>query len=96
MNKSKIKIEMLQAYKKIINIELFNKIVSFIIETTNINCNNFIQKLKQKNIWFEKTENSNIQEEYGFKYFGELLERYEQRIGTDIKDIRAISLALSY
>ena len=96
MNKSKIKIKMLQAYKKIINIELFNKIVSFIIETTNDDCNDFIYKLKLKNIWFERILNNNIQEEYGFKYFGELLERYEQRIGTDIKDIRAISLALGY
>ena len=96
MNKSKINIEMLQAYKNIINIELFNQIISFIIETANVDCNNFINKLRLKNIWFKRIENNNIQEEYGFKYFGELLERYEQRIGTNIKDIRAISLALAY
>ena len=96
MNKSKINIEMMQAYKNIINIELFNMLVSFIIETTKIDCNDFINKLKHKNIWFKKISNNNIQEKYGFKYLGELLERYEQRIGTDIKDIRAISLALAY
>ena len=96
MNRSKINLKMYEAYAKIINIKLFNDIVSFIVETTNIDCNGFINKLKLKNIWFERTVNNNIQEEYGFKYFGELLERYEQRIGTDIKDIRAIALSLGY
>lgn len=96
MNQSKINIEMLKAYKNVINIDLFNKVVSFIIETTKEKCNNFIKELKNKCIWFERVGNNQIQGEYGFKYFGELLERYEQRIGTDVKDIRAISLALGY
>lgn len=95
-NCNKINLKMYGAYEKALNIKLFNYIVSFIIETTSVNCNSFINNLKLKNIWFERTINNNIQEEYGFKYFGELLERYEQRIGTDIKDIRAIALALGY
>lgn len=96
MDKNKIQIEMLKSYENTINIKLFNEIVSFIIETTNCDCKNFIEKLKSKTIWFEQIVNNNIQEEYGFKYFGELLERYEQRIGTHIKDIRAIALSLGY
>lgn len=94
--KSKINIEMVQAYKNILNVDLFNKIVSFILETTSVECNGFINKLQAKNIWFERILNNDIQEQYGFKYFGELLERCEQRIGADIKDIRAIALALGY
>lgn len=96
MNCNKINLKMYEAYEKALNIKLFNNIVSFIIETTSVNCNSFINNLKLKNIWFERSINNNIQEEYGFKYFGELLERYEQRMGTDIKDIRAIALALGY
>lgn len=96
MNRNKINLKMFESYENIINIKLFNEIVSFIIETTNVNCNGFINNLKNRNIWFERTLNNNIQEDYGFKYFGELLERYEQRIGTDIKDIRAIALGLGY
>lgn len=96
MNRNKINLKMFESYENIINIKLFNEIVSFIIETTNVNCNGFINNLKNRNIWFERTLNNNIQEDYGFRYFGELLERYEQRIGTDIKDIRAIALGLGY
>lgn len=96
MNKSKINIEMLKSYDNIINIKLFNKIVSFIIDTSDVNSNNCIRNLKAKSIWFERVVNNNIYEEYGLKYLGELLERFEQRIGSDIKDIRAIALALAY
>lgn len=96
MNSKKINLKKYEAYEKVINIKLFNDIVSFIMETTSIDCNDFVNKLKLKNIWFERTMIKNIQEEYKFKYFGELLERYEQRIGTDIKDIRAIALSLGY
>lgn len=96
MNSKKINLKKYEAYEKIVNIKLFNDIVSFIMETTSFDCNDFVNKLKSKNIWFERTMNKNIQEEYKFKYFGELLERYEQRIGTDIKDIRAIALSLGY
>lgn len=96
MNRNKINLKMFESYENIINIKLFNEIVSFVIETTNVDCNGFINNLKNRNIWFERTVNNSIQEDYGFKYFGELLERYEQRIGTDIKDIRAIALSLGY
>lgn len=96
MKCNKINLKMFKSYENIINVKLFNEIISFIIETTNVECNGFINNLKNKSIWFERTINNNIQEDYGFKYFGELLERYEQRIGTDIKDIRAIALSLGY
>ena len=96
MNLTKINLKKYKNYEKLINIKLFNNIVSFIIETTNIDCGNFIKRMQQKNIWFERAINKNIQEDYGFKYFGELLERFEERVGTDIKDIRAIALSLAY
>ncbi len=96
MNNSKIKVKEYEAFEKEINIKLFNDIVSLIMETTNVDYNSTLNELKQKHIWFQRTINNTIQEEYGFKYFGELLERYEQRIGTNIKDIRAIALALAY
>lgn len=35
-----------------------------------------------------------FQEKYGFLYLGELLERYEERFGMNVPDLRAIALAL--
>lgn len=96
MDYKKINLKKFKAYENIINIELFNEMVSFTIKTTNINSVSFINKLKNESIWFIQTNGNLIQEKYGFRYLGEILERYEQRIGTDIKDVRAIALALAY
>jgi len=86
-----------EVYEEIINVPLFNKIISFISESTNIKDKKTILSIIEKNcIWFNYVEGTYIQEEYGFEYLGELLERFEERIGNDIEDIRAISLALSY
>lgn len=96
MDNNKIEIKEYEAFEKVINIKLFNDIISFIMETTNKDYYSILNELEQEHIWFKRTKNNRIQEEYGFKYFGELLERHEQRIGADIKDIRAIALGLAY
>lgn len=90
------KIEEYEAYKNSINIELFNDIVSFIFSTTNKNHIPILEELKKKVIWFKLENNNTIQNNYGFKYIGELLERFEERIGNNIKDIRAIALSLAF
>lgn len=86
------------AYEKYINIELFNDIISFVVNTTCIEKDmwNLFREMEKKCIWINKKDSKVIQEKYKFQYFGELLERYEERIGNDIKDIRAIALALGY
>lgn len=97
MNVEKIeKIEYV-AYEKLINIDLFNKIITFITSTRNSEGTlDILREIEKKCIWFKQNIESTIQEEYKFQYFGELLERYEERIGNNIKDIRAIALALGY
>ena len=97
MENKRIDCSQYEIYEDIINIPLFNKIVAFIYETTNkSNRESTLLDIEKKCIWFNKTNNANIQEEYKFEYLGELLERYKERAGSDIKDIRAIALAISY
>ena len=97
MENKRIDCSQYEIYEDIINIPLFNKIVAFIYETTNkSNRESTLLDIEKKCIWFNKTNNANIQEEYKFEYLGELLERYEERASSDIKDIRAIALAISY
>jgi len=81
-----------EIYDNVFNIELFNDIVNFIIFTTTRDKNDLLNFLEKKHIWFKRKLNYNI----NFKYLGELLERYKEKIGNNIKDIRAISLALAY
>lgn len=96
MKINEIEIIEYEAFEAIINIKLFNDVISFIMETTNIESKIVLNKLIREHIWFKRTINNNVQAEYGFRYLGELLERYEERVSTNIEDIRAIVLALAY
>lgn len=97
MDIERIKKRQYAAYEKFINIDLFNKIITF-ITNTSIKADAWatFREIEEKCIWLTKTNDSAIQDEYKFQYFGELLERYEERIGNNIKDIRAIALAVGY
>lgn len=97
MNEEKIEKIEYATYDKLINIDLFNNIVAFIINTrVSKDSWEIFREMQEKCIWIKRKDNLNIQTEYQFQYFGELLERYEERIGNDIRDIRAIALALGY
>lgn len=86
-----------EIYDKMININLFNRIIAFIHSTSNNKKeSNIYQDISKRCIWNKYVDDTSIKEDYQFQYFGELLERYEERIGNDIRDIRAISLALGY
>jgi len=85
----------LKAFENQLNIKLFNDVVTFIASTTSKDPSYFIREIRDDHLWYERSEDSNIQTQYGFQYFGELLERYEEKIGTEIKDFRAIALAMA-
>lgn len=97
MNLEKIEKIEYKAYEKLINIELFNEIIAFISNTrTGKETNNILYEIENKCIWNKRVSCQNFQEKYKFQYFGELLERYEERMENSIENIRAIVLALGY
>ena len=97
MNVEKIEKMEYEAYERLINIELFNEIISFIANTrSSKDTLDIFQKIEKKCIWINQTYSYAIQEKYKFQYFGESLERYDERIENNIKNIRAIALALGY
>ena len=89
-------IQSIGAYQKDINIKLFNDIIAFIAKTTDVETRPIYRNLAENHLWYSRVEDENIQQQYGFRYFGELLERFEDRAGADIRDIHAIALALAY
>ena len=94
-----IKIENLEykTYQKLINITLFNELIDLIIKTRNEkNTYNIWNEIHNKIIWNNRADCTNFLNEYNFKYLGEILERYEERIGNSIEDLRAIILAVGY
>ena len=88
-----------ETFDQLINIELFNDITHFILlvsDTAQADKINTMRELSDRIIWFCNTNETDFQEKYQFRYLGELLERYEERFGNNIRDLRAIALALAF
>ena len=85
----------LSAFESRVNIGLFNDIIEFAAGASE-NPSAVLGHLASTHLWYSNSQTGNIQQKYGFRYFGELLERYEDRIGSDIADTRAIALAMAY
>lgn len=86
----------MNAYEGQINLKLLGSIVSFTAQAANATQ---AQKneIRRRRIFSNYPADPNaMQEEYGFLYLGELLERYEDRFGMTPQDRRAIALALGY
>lgn len=88
----------MSAYGAQINLKLLYDIITFVVQTANAN---YAQReeLRGRCIFplsVSKSAVSAMQQDYGFLYLGELLERYEERFGMTPPDRRAIALALGY
>lgn len=86
----------MNAYEGQINLKLLGSIVSFTAQAANATP---AQKneIRRRCIFSDYPADPNVmQEEYGFLYLGELLERYEERFGMTPQDRRTIALALGY
>lgn len=96
MNRKNIKFIESDAFKDKVNIELFNELIWFISETSSNESKNILSDIEKRCIWFKNNNMPEIHEIGEIEYFGELLERYEEKIGSDIKNIRTIALVLGY
>lgn len=96
MDKNEIEFIENEAFEKKVNIELCNKLINYIIKISDNNYRSTLKNISDKCIWFKSLNNVDMQKDFQVKYLGELLERYEEKIGDNINDIRAIALALGF
>lgn len=85
----------LQAYGAKINLPLLNNITAFVLDTAEATRAQRAE-LRRQCPFLTQASGEAFQEEYGFLYLGELLERYEERFGVTAPDLRTITLALAY
>lgn len=88
-----------EVFEQIVNISLFNDIIEFVLLVSDMQLsekNEIRSELADRVIWYNETSGTDFQEKYNFRYFGELLERYEERFGSNERDLRTIALALAY
>ena len=71
-----------EAFEERVNSELFGGVVTFIFDTSSADTKRVSRKLNSGHLWYTGSETTNIQERNGFRYLGELLERYEECFST--------------
>ena len=86
----------LQDYAAKIDLPLFDSIVAFVLDTAEATSAQRAELRRQCPFLPGQADGSAFQEKYGFLYLGELLERYEERFGMTVQELRAIALALAY
>lgn len=96
MNEENTRISRINAIDKLINCKLLYQIFDFAKSITTDSAESAIQKAFWNGVWCNSGYcEETIQSEYGFRYFGEMLERFDERIGDDIKTVRTLAVGFS-
>mgnify|MGYP007101929558 FL=1 len=96
-NVTDIVLPWVKAYEEQFNTELFNAAVKLAMETTEAHKEvpDVIQTLKRLP-WYKSVSGLEYFEGVDIRYFGELLERYGEKLGDTVANTRAIALAMAW
>ena len=96
MNEENTRISRIKAIDGLINCKLLYQVFDFAKSITTDSAESAVKNAFWNGVWcncgyYEET----VQSEYGFRYFGEMLERFDERIGSDIETIRTLAVGFS-
>lgn len=85
------------AYQEVIDLTLYHAFVELIVQTAQDDEARILyRQLKTRQIWQKDQNVSGYFETYSLRYPGEVLERFEEKLGADMRILRALALALGY
>ena len=85
------------AYQEVIDLTLYHAFAELVVQTAQDGEARILyRQLEARQIWQEDQNVSSYFEAYSLRYPGEVLERFEEKLGTDIRILRALALALGY
>ena len=85
------------AYQNVIDLTLYHAFAELIVRTAqNDEARITYRQLKAIQIWQEEQNVSGYFEPYNLRYPGEVLERFEEKLGSDLRILRSLALALGY
>lgn len=91
------KIDGYNCFNQEINIPLFNAALSLAMATSKKeSAGKQYREIVGRVIWGNYCNHENFLEPYTLRYLGEVLERFEEKFGTERKHFRAVALALGY
>ena len=84
------------AYQKAIDLTLYHAFAELVIQTSQDDkARMHYRQIEAAQIWQQDVDVSIYFEQYSLRYPGEVLERFEEKLGTDIRIVRALALALA-
>lgn len=85
------------AYQKVIDLTLYHAFAELVVQTAQGDEARILyRQLKARQIWQNEQKVLGYFEPFSLRYPGEVLERFEEKLGTDIRILRALALALGY
>lgn len=84
-------------FQKDIDLTLYHAFAELVVQTAQDGEARILyRQLEARQIWQEDQNVSSYFEAYSLRYPGEVLERFEEKLGTDMRILRALALALGY
>ena len=85
------------AYQNAIDLRLYHAFAELVSETSQDNkAKATYRQICAEQIWQPESDTSTYFEQYGLRYPGEVLERFEEKLGNNLRTLRALALALGY
>ena len=81
-----------KVYQQVIDLELYYAFVDLVVHTSQEEkAWEIYRNIVDTQIWQQKAEGQNYFEAYNLRYPGEVLERFEEKLGKDVRIIRALA-----
>ena len=89
------RIPVYRVYQRAIDLELYHAFAELVVQTSQDNtAGRTYRQIKARQIWQPESDVFSYFEPYNLRYPGEVLERFEEKLGNDVRVLRALALAL--
>lgn len=89
------RIPVYRVYQRAIDLELYHAFAELVVQTSlDDTARRTYRQTRAMQIWQVETDVSGYFEPYHLRYPGEVLERFEEKLGNDVRVLRALALAL--
>ena len=89
------RIPVYRVYQRAIDLELYHSFAELVVQTSQDDtARRTYRQTRAMQIWQVETDVSGYFEPYHLRYPGEVLERFEEKLGNDVRVLRALALAL--
>ncbi len=89
------RIPVYRVYQRAIDLELYHAFAELVVQTSQDDtARRTYRQTRAMQIWQVETDVSGYFEPYHLRYPGEVLERFEEKLGNDVRVLHALALAL--